>query len=68
MIALPRSTFYYQPVAPVRECDDKKVCELIEAVQEEFPGYGYRRITHALRAQGYVINHKRIARIMKGSR
>lgn len=27
--------------------------------------YGYRRITHALRAQGWEINHKRVARLMR---
>ncbi len=68
MIALPRSTFYYQSVLQTEIADDKQVLELIEAIQDEFPGYGYRRITHALRTQGYVINHKRIARIMKEHR
>lgn len=65
MIGLPPSTFYYQSIGQAEIGKDKQVLELIEAVQDEFPGYGYRRMTHALRAQGYVINHKRIARIMK---
>ena len=27
--------------------------------------YGYRRITYALRAQGWDVNHKRVARLMR---
>ena len=29
------------------------------------PGYGYRRVTHELRRRGHVINHKRVARLMR---
>jgi len=38
---------------------------LIESIQDELPGYGYRRVTHELRRRGHLINHKRIARLMK---
>jgi putative transposase len=31
----------------------------------EFPGYGYRRVTQALRREGWPINHKRVLRIMR---
>jgi len=31
----------------------------------EFPGYGYRRVTHELRRRGYVVNHKRVLRLMR---
>jgi putative transposase len=39
--------------------------ELIGDIQDEFPGYGYRRVTRALHQHGYRVNHKRIARIMR---
>lgn len=29
------------------------------------PGYGYRRVTHELRRRGHVVNHKRLARVMR---
>src|SRR5260364_36908 len=45
--------------------NDEPLVERIEAIQDELSGYGYRRITRALQAQGYSVNHKRIARIMK---
>lgn len=31
----------------------------------DFPGYGYRRVTKALQRDGWVINHKRVLRIMR---
>ena len=31
----------------------------------EFPGYGYRRVTAALRREGWSVNHKRVLRIMR---
>lgn len=38
---------------------------MIGDIQDEFPGYGYRRVTRELKARGHVVNHKRVARIMK---
>ena len=37
----------------------------IEDIRQEFPGYGYRRMTHELRRRGTVVNHKRVARVMR---
>jgi putative transposase len=34
-------------------------------VQDEFAGYGYRRVTRELHKRGIIVNHKRIARVMK---
>ena len=31
----------------------------------EFPGYGYRRVTYALRRCDYLVNHKRVLRLMR---
>ncbi len=42
--------------------------ELRAAIEElvlEFPGYGYRRVTKALVRAGYLVNHKRVLRIMR---
>jgi len=30
-----------------------------------FPGYGYRRVTHALARDGWSVNHKRVLRVMR---
>jgi transposase InsO family protein len=38
----------------------------MEALVLEFPGYGYRRVTHALRRAGWEqVNHKRVLRVMR---
>ena len=38
--------------------------DAIEQIVLEFPGYGYRRVTHALHRAGWQINHKRVLRVM----
>jgi putative transposase len=65
VIALPRSTYYYRPSSAERQIDDLALVALINDIHDEFPGYGYRRVTLALRAAGHIINHKRIARVMQ---
>jgi transposase InsO family protein len=37
----------------------------IEAIVAEFPGYGYRRVTHTLQREERRVNHKRVLRIMR---
>ncbi|MGJ7582851.1 IS3 family transposase [Variovorax sp. RHLX14] len=44
---------------------DARLAELIASIQDEVPGYGYRRVTHELRRRGHVVNHKRVARVMR---
>jgi putative transposase len=39
--------------------------DAIERVVLEFAGYGYRRVTAALRREGWSVNHKRVLRIMR---
>jgi putative transposase len=37
-----------------------------ERIVLDFPGYGYRRVTHALRRSGWgPVNHKRVLRVMR---
>jgi putative transposase len=65
VIELPRSTFYYRPTAPPAQLSDDRLIELIGEIQDDFPGYGYRRVTHDLRRRGLIVNHKRVSRMMK---
>ena len=48
--------------------DDSESPDLNNQIQEialEFPYYGYRRITAELQNRGYVVNHKRVLRLMR---
>jgi putative transposase len=38
---------------------------VIDQIAGEFPRYGYRRVTHQLKRQGIIVNHKRVARLMQ---
>jgi len=67
---LPRSTYYRRPDenrARERARLEAEHRAAIESILEEFPAYGYRRVTHELRRRGVQINHKRVARIMRDS-
>jgi transposase InsO family protein len=51
-----------------RGCEQEEEVALRSAIQyvvmEHRWRYGYRRVTEELRAQGWIVNHKRVARIM----
>ncbi|CUH91863.1 IS3 family transposase [Herbinix luporum] len=48
-----------------RENPDKKLEEKIREIQELNKDYGYRRMFGELRNQGYIINKKKVQRIMQ---
>jgi putative transposase len=62
VLDLPRSTYYHRP----KESDDLRLREAIEAIVQEFPTYGSRRVTKQLRRSPYNIrvNRKRIQRLL----
>ncbi|WP_246146631.1 IS3 family transposase [Maritimibacter alkaliphilus] len=62
---LPRSTYYYRAVAKPEGLSDAELTSIIEDIQDELPCYGYRRVTHELKRHGLIINHKRVARVMR---
>ncbi|MCX6383177.1 MAG: IS3 family transposase [Actinobacteria bacterium] len=59
----PRSSFYYKPMG--NKISDTDLADKINEIALEFPFYGYRRITAALRGEDMIVNHKKIYRIMK---
>jgi transposase InsO family protein len=64
--AVSRASFYrwLEPCAPVEE--EMEVRAAIQVVVlEHRRRYGYRRVTRELRRQGLVVNHKRVARLMR---
>ena len=59
-----RTWWYTRPEADVVAERDTALRDAIERIVLEFPGYGYRRVTRALQRDGWVINHKRVLRVM----
>ncbi|MGG6270986.1 IS3 family transposase [Leptolyngbya sp. AN03gr2] len=59
-----RSSLYYHAVEPDAEFE-AGLKQQIDHIAGEFPRYGYRRITQQLKRQGVVVNHKRVARLIK---
>ncbi len=63
-MGITRSTYYYRSHSQ-RKSRDAELLKRIEAIAEEFPRYGYRRITRQLQREGMRVNHKRVLRIMR---
>ena len=79
-VDLSRSSFYYKSsdgkrgakpsVCTFRQdgtlVDDTKVIDQIKGIlSQEFCCYGYHNVTDELREMGYIINHKKVYRLMK---
>lgn len=64
-------SWYYARALPTVLADGEAAQEIalrdaIERIVLDFPGYGYRRVTHALRRSGWgSVNHKRVLRVMR---
>ena len=66
-MGLARSTYYYRSrqksIGAKKEAADLR--DRIEQIVVEFARYGYRRVTHQLKREGWKVNHKRVARLMR---
>ena len=63
LVGLPRSSFYYQPVAP--DAFTLEEMHAIDRIYTDRPFYGVRRIWKTLRDDGYLVNRKRVHRLMQ---
>jgi putative transposase len=61
VLGYARSHYYYR----ARPCAEATLQAAIERLAEEWPTYGYRRITALLRREDFQVNHKRVARLMR---
>lgn len=62
LLSLPRSSWYYRPTPASAE-----TLELLRRLDEQYtrtPFYGVRRMTAWLRREGYVVNPKRVRRLL----
>jgi putative transposase len=65
LFGVSRSWYYEKPRAEQKASEDVALRDAIEHIVLEFPGYGYRRVTEALKRQGWRINHKKVLRMMR---
>jgi transposase InsO family protein len=61
LVGCSRSSYYHQ----AKEPDETEIKAAIKDEAGEWPTYGYRRITAQLRRQGWVVNRKRVRRLMQ---
>jgi len=66
-MGLSRSTHYYRSRQPSLEAkrETADLRDRIEQIVVEHSRYGYRRVTHELKREGWTVNHKRVARVMR---
>lgn len=65
LLGVSRSWFYDHHAQPDSDPDALALRDAIEAITLDFPGYGYRRVTAQLHRDGWLVNHKRVLRIMR---
>lgn len=62
---MPKATYMYWQKRLDREDPDKELEEKIQAIRSNNKNYGYRRIYGELRNQGYMINKKKVQRLVQ---
>lgn len=64
---LPRSSYYYHASRPA--ADPGKYVDIVQAMsaihRHHVGRYGYRRMTLALKKEGFTLNHKTVRKLMK---
>ena len=65
LLGVGRSWYHECVGRPAQVERDVALRDAIEQIVLEFPGYGYRRVTKALAREGWVVNHKRVLRLMR---
>ena len=63
---ISRSSFYrFDGDQPARRDSDMELRNAIHRIALEWPSYGRPRITEELRRQGWIVNHKRVGRLLR---
>lgn len=60
VLQVARSSHYYRPQTP----DEIALKDAISEVCARYPRYGYRRVTAELHRRRWLVNRKRVARLM----
>lgn len=67
LLDVNRAWYYARPIVEAEgdQTEAVRLRDAIERIALTFPGYGYRRVTHALAREGWAVNHKRVLRVMR---
>lgn len=65
LAAVSRAGFYRWQHAPPAADADLDLRDEIQRIALEWPCYGWRRVTAELHHRGWVVNHKRVLRLMR---
>jgi transposase InsO family protein len=65
LLGVSRSWVYERRQVSTQAEPDVALRDAIEQIVLEFPGYGYRRVTAHLHRQHWIVNHKRVLRVMR---
>ena len=63
LLEVNRTSVYYKP--SYEEDKDIELMHLIDMIYTRWPHYGYRRIREVLKGMGYIVNKKRVLRLMR---
>jgi putative transposase len=58
---LERSSYYYHP----KRKKDTELIDCLNELSQKYPSYGFRKMFHSLRNQGFGWNHKKVYRVYK---
>lgn len=64
-LGMARATFYRHATIAAPKPAEMELCDALQRLALAWPSYGYRRLTAALKRQGFVVNHKRVLRLMR---
>lgn len=65
LIGLNRSSWYGPPAEAGESPDNLALMDRIDALYTAYPFYGSRKLTAVLKREGYVVNRKRVQRLMR---
>ena len=61
LLTISRSTYRYQAIKQ----DDGEIREQLQEIAEKKPRWGFKKMYHYLKNQGYAWNHKRVKRVYR---
>ena len=63
LLTVNRTSLYYKPVEI--KAEEIELMHTIDRIYMKWPAFGYRRITAKLREKGYIVNRKKVQRLMR---